>query len=519
MNMPGLIRLPLITLALFSLFFTPTPVSGEWDTFHGDPARTGYSGASYISGDVLWTENIDNGYIDTSPIINGDRVYLISAGDGGADAVIHCIDRETGDYIWNTTIPGKTYQLSTPVFAKGRLYFGSSSGWMYCLVADSGDIRWERPLDSSYDGITSSPAFDEPSGDLYVGTGDGILYNLEIGTGDTVWSFDTGARIYFSSPAVYGETVYIGNDDGILFAVQEGDSIWSYETDDRIRSSAAVSEDGTVYFTSEDGYLRSLTSDGELNWEANIGRSISTPALGDNMVVVGSDTGLYAYDLGGEHLFHIDTDNPVETSPTITDYQIFSATSSTPSELMATDLQGDLIWAYPLEEHVLSSPGLAAGNLFIASDSGMVWCFYSTSPESMNITIEPLSEIPEGTRTIFLNGSVDYDTGRPASGVDVEIFLLNDQVRGRTTANGSFSLNLTMTVDSGIHPVIISVNDGSIAAKVQVNLTVIDDDEEESDSGFYDNFLPSTPPAHFITCFMIAFLVRYLRGCDRSPRL
>ena len=67
-----------------------------------------------------------------------------------------------------------------------------------------------------------------------------------------LWSYETGDSVH-SSPAVAGGTVYVGSDDGHVYAldVTTGDLVWSYETDDWVYSSPTVA-DGTVYVGSDD---------------------------------------------------------------------------------------------------------------------------------------------------------------------------------------------------------------------------------------------------------------------------
>ena len=510
--------IPAISILTLIMILSSSDVNGEWDTFHGDPSRTGYRDSDFIAGDLLWEEDLGNGYLDTSPVTDGDRVFLISAGEAGLDSTVHCLDAGTGDFIWNTTVPGKTYQLSTPVAAKGRLYFGSSSGMFSCLVAETGSIRWERPLALSANGVTSSPAFDEPSGELYVGNGDGTLYCLEIGTGNTIWSYDTGAQIYFSSPSVFGDLIVIGNDDGILFGIRDGNEEWRYETGDRIRSSACISDDGMIYFASEDGLLRSLTIEGELNWEAEIGRSTSTPALGTTCMYVGSDSGLHAFRFDGTREFTIPSQAPVDSSPALNDHQIFFTTNSVNGEIITSDLEGNLLWSYPLEEHGLSSPGLGDSTVLAAADNGRVWCFHSTAPRSLNLTVEPQADLVEGEHTIAFQGIVRYDTGRPAVDIDIGITLLGRTTSGRTGTNGSFSINLTIDLVPGNHSGMVTANDGTLTDERTITIKVREGSSGGSDSGDTDEFISGFGSSTFLLCAGITVVSGFIRRRRRRRR-
>lgn len=60
-------------------------------------------------------------------------------------------------------------------------------------------------------------------------------------------------------PAIADETVYIGSNDGNLYAIntKTGKQIWSYKTDGSIYSSPTVT-DGIVYVGSNDGYIHAV---------------------------------------------------------------------------------------------------------------------------------------------------------------------------------------------------------------------------------------------------------------------
>jgi outer membrane protein assembly factor BamB len=63
----------------------------------------------------------------------------------------------------------------------------------------------------------SSPALSDTA--VYVGSDDGRLYAIDIATGQELWNFPTGDRIT-SSPAYANGTVYVGSYDGKLYAIR-----------------------------------------------------------------------------------------------------------------------------------------------------------------------------------------------------------------------------------------------------------------------------------------------------------
>jgi outer membrane protein assembly factor BamB len=111
--------------------------------------------------------------------------------------------------------------------------------------------------------VFSSPAV--ANGVVYVGSEDGKLYAFNAAgttncsgapkTCSPLWSASAGTSVD-SSPAVANGVVYVGSIDGNMYAfdVGTGGPLWSATTGDVVASSPAVA-DGVVYVGSSDGKL------------------------------------------------------------------------------------------------------------------------------------------------------------------------------------------------------------------------------------------------------------------------
>jgi len=126
-----------------------------------------------------------------------------------------------------------------------------------------------------------------------------------------------------------GPTVYVGADDGTLYAVDAatGEQEWTFtEPQSRVRSSPTVM-DGTVYVGSGDGTLYAVdAATGDQEWVSNISIStyiISSPTVVDGTVYVGSGTfdggTLHAVDAatGDREWAFTEPSNSVWSSPTV----------------------------------------------------------------------------------------------------------------------------------------------------------------------------------------------------------
>jgi len=84
-------------------------------------------------------------------------------------------------------------------------------------------------------------------------------YDTSSNNGTLKWKFAIGDQIH-SSPAIASDgTIYVGSDDGYLYAINpDGTFKWKFETSSWIDSSSAIASDGTIYVGSDDEYLYAI---------------------------------------------------------------------------------------------------------------------------------------------------------------------------------------------------------------------------------------------------------------------
>jgi len=158
--------------------------------------------------------------------------------------------------------------------------------------------------------VVSSPVIAD--GTVYVGSNDGTLYALDLRTGAERWRRALGSPVG-SSPAVGEGLVYAQTRDGVLYAVDAATGgvrwqrhtgrvmrfPWGHESGDYYTSSP-VYTNGTVVFGAADGGVYALAArTGTLRWHAQTaGRIRGTPAVADGRVYVGAFDGrVYCFTL------------------------------------------------------------------------------------------------------------------------------------------------------------------------------------------------------------------------------
>ncbi len=133
------------------------PFEQDWPIYRGDAKRTASTGTEIPTDfEPLWIADFShdasanlkedwdtNLYVSgplSAPVIAGDQVF-VTLPDRHAVA---CLETCAGKEQWRFTAGGRVD--SAPTIYKGRCYFGSSDGWVYCLNTDNGRLVWRLRL-------------------------------------------------------------------------------------------------------------------------------------------------------------------------------------------------------------------------------------------------------------------------------------------------------------------------------------------------------------------------------------
>ncbi len=214
------------------------------------------------------------------------------------------------------------------------------------------------------------------------------------------WKFHSRGQL-LSSPAVVGDTVYVGSTDHNLYAIDRGTGAvkWKFETGSRVNSSPAVA-DGLVYFGSYDGLFYAVeAASGKVRWKFTTGGEhrftdkhlhgaqpvsesmpdpfdfyLSSPAVSAGVVYFGGGDGnVYALDAASGNLkWKFQTGNVVHASPAVAEGMVF--VGSWDSYLYALDAAtGKQRWRFKTgedhethnQEGLQASPVIADGVVYV----------------------------------------------------------------------------------------------------------------------------------------------------------
>lgn len=484
----------LLILGLSQVTYALYQGSNPWPMWRYDQTHGGHTTSTVTDRNVtIWNSGLY--YPQTPPIVADGQVIF-----GGTGSRMYALDETTGVELWRSfTLVGTI--TGCPAFSDGRIFVATQSGYLYCINASTGVKIWENQLISSPGQIQSAPTV--ANGKVFVTTTDNYLFGCDIVTGQYgVWYFQAGGKIY-SSPAVSGNMIYFGCDDGKVYALDTSDPggfilIWRFSTGGPIRSSPCVAAGrvfiGSNYVDHAVFALNATTTsfNGQLIWKYTLDSpsySIdNTPAYYNHVVyftAVGSASTGKVYALNADAT----NGNYTESQPgckiwsaIIGDYRAKDySVAAANDKVVATDgansvrcmnnTNGQVIWS-SLFAITPYEPVIADGNVFV-NDYNSAHCigdyfppvtyYYTVTPpgaggESFDIKLVIANATPSqtiNTQLLISQLKINYTV----TGIDGTIGMSNI-----TLPNRMLGGPYTVRVNGGLIPSPVVVDDGTYSS-------------------------------------------------------
>ncbi len=261
---------------------------------------------------------------------------------------------------------------SSPIIVNDVLYVGSNFG-IHALDASTGRELWRTHTNGF---VKSAPAVAD--GVLYVGADDSRFYSMDIKDGAMKWIYKNATAGYTSSPVVINNLAYTGSKDGSFYAfdVQSGEPSWQILTGKVIESSPAMG-DGVIVFGTDGGLIIAIdaaTRKEKWRYDTGVSDILSSPLIADGSVFVGSNDGnIYALNTtNGALKWKYSTGSNVQSSPSYKDGTIF--VGSRDSNLYAIDAStGNLKWKTQTSGFVDSSPAISNDVVYFGSRNNFIY--------------------------------------------------------------------------------------------------------------------------------------------------
>lgn len=159
----------------------------------------------------------------------GDGGVAVADGTvyvGAHDDRVYAVDAAVGRARWRTQTRGGAATTPDDLVAPGAGFDGTGP---YCPLSGGS--------------VQSTPTVVD--GVVYVGADDGRLYALSAADGRERWRVETGSRVW-ARPAVAGGVVYAGSNDGNCYAVDaaSGEQRWAYPFPEGVVAGPVTVVDG-----------------------------------------------------------------------------------------------------------------------------------------------------------------------------------------------------------------------------------------------------------------------------------
>ena len=366
---------------------------GDWPMFARGPTHAGFAGDTNFvpDGTVKWRLETDKPFHSSPAVVDG--TLYASTGDWRVVA----LDTKTGELKWEHHVTGPVN--SSPAVTDSFVYVGLRDGRLLALDRADGSLQWEFDTDEP---VYSSPTVHE--GILYLGSSSRRMFSLDAVTGEQRWEYrskgrvTSGAAIHldviafnaqnqrvyildlatgrhrldmrtsdtWGAPSIDEDFVYVADSRGVLRAIDWSQRELPFEKTARfIRAQ--------LFFW---GFVNTLPPHKGFRWAyfKRGARFIDTPALGFDMVYIGSDAGiLHAVDrTNGEVRWTFNTKGSISTSPSISGSTVYVGDES--GTVYGVDaLTGESVWSFEADSKIISTPVVANNMVFVATEGGTLY--------------------------------------------------------------------------------------------------------------------------------------------------
>ena len=237
-----------------------------------------------------------------------------------------------------------------------------------------------------------------------------------------LWSFKT-ERAVKSSPVIVSNTVYVGSNDGKLYALtlDSGSNVWQFDAGDEVEAPPLY-HDGIIYAGSANGNLYALDAHaGTQLWTFATGNRIvgsanwaPAPDTVRGLILVGSyDNTMYCLDAhAGTQVWTYTTGNYINGAPAIADGRAVFGGCDAKVHVIST-LNGSLLGEIPLDSYIAGSAAVDGSKAYVGHYGNALVCvdlqtfsvdWQYSDPENS----APFFSSPALSDTCVIAGSRDY---------------------------------------------------------------------------------------------------------------
>jgi outer membrane protein assembly factor BamB len=186
---------------------------------------------------------------------------------------VYCVDGQNRQIFWRFDA---SVSLASPAYlGENRVYVYDVEDTLYCL-GEQGKLLWQKKSEEK-----KTSDIVENRGRTFFGTEKGNLYCLNAENGEEIWRYQADAAIC-SNLAIWRDIILFGCDDHFIYFIGSGGNLsGKHDAGSRTGRTLSADED-TLYFGTEDRHLHSLTlAKRKERWKIRSGESTYVPPAVD----------------------------------------------------------------------------------------------------------------------------------------------------------------------------------------------------------------------------------------------
>ncbi len=391
---------PMIVLLLYLALIPP---SSDWPQFRG-PTGQGHSDEQSLplhwseTSNVRWKVAIP-GKGWSSPVVQGDRIWLTTATEEGKSLRAVSIDRNTGAVLQNIEVfrlksaklanAKNSFASPTPVIDRDRVYVHFGAFGTACIT-QAGEIVWKTRLeyDNGQHGTGGSPALYQ---DLLIISCDGndaqFVVALDKLTGKVKWKKSRVGYQAYTTPLIVklpagDQVISPGAFRAVAYDPRNGKELWQVTYGEGFSNvPRPVYGDGLVFICTgfQQPSLLAVRLDGKgdvtkskVEWKLDRGVPLTpSPLLIGNELYLITDNGIatcldaktgkeyWRTRVGGNH----------SASPIYADGRIYFLSEEGETVVLAPGKQLKHLATNQIEGRTLASMAVSSGSFFIRSET------------------------------------------------------------------------------------------------------------------------------------------------------
>lgn len=260
---------------------------------------------------------------------------------------------------------------AAPLYYKDRIIVCSENGSV-AVMNKSGSLQFSKKIAKRFD---SRPAVYENS--IYAVDINGILYSINLSDGKINWQVKTGGPLLFKSePAVSDGKIFLANGFGVVEAYDlNGKKVWENNLNEAIYNSMLIVKNSLIIATDALKLYSLDRDDGDKNWTTPIDEKVITlrPLVYKDILYFGCYSGMfYAISVDkGKILWTYKTAGAIYSTPVAVDKSIYFG-SEDGFIYSLEDKTGKVNWQYKSPYPVLGSPIYAFENIFVTTERSII---------------------------------------------------------------------------------------------------------------------------------------------------